>query len=257
MNPESNLAQYHTYPEWEEQQRPSFLEMIKEIIVESLHVLFVSVSIFGLLYLLIFQPNQISGTSMVPTFQDKDYILTDKVTYRWIRQPERGDIIVFRSPTSRADDFIKRIIGLPGEKIMIKGGRVYINNMLLKEPYLPPRTITSANLFLREAVPYLIPEGGYIVLGDNRPGSSDSRTWGPITRKSIIGRAWFRYWPVNKMGLVSNGPKPELVSRRASILLQPTSQVTYYLWSQPTVLPQTVVINADNKETFSWEYHAG
>lgn len=138
---------------------------------------------------------------MSPNYPDSEYLLTEKVTY-YLRNPERGDVIVFTPPISNTDEFIKRVIGLPGEKVMVKSGHVYINDQLLKEPYLKDNVYTGGGTFLDEGQEYTVPDGLYFVMGDNRPNSSDSRYWGPITKKSISGRAWVIYWPLNLVGSV-------------------------------------------------------
>ncbi|WP_353932644.1 signal peptidase I [Okeanomitos corallinicola TIOX110] len=161
--------------------------------------------------------------SMEPTLhgvQDQwkaDKIIIDKVKYRFA-DPERGDIVVF-SPTEELkrekynDAFIKRIIGLPGEKVEIKNGKVYINNQLLPEDkYLSPSIQTSVEVctsatqppFL--AQPETIPPDSYLVLGDNRSSSYDGRCWGLVPRENIIGRAVVRFWPLNKVGGLDDTP---------------------------------------------------
>lgn len=164
-------------------------------------VIVFAIGIFFFIYLLVMRPHKIDGQSMMPNFPNNEYLLTEKVTY-YTRNPERGDVVVFTPPVSNLDEYIKRVIGLPGEKIMIKNGRVYINYQLINEPYLDSNLYTSAGTFLKEGEEYLIPEGEYIVLGDNRANSSDSRYWGPITKKSMSGRAWVIYWPANLAGSV-------------------------------------------------------
>ncbi|TAF07962.1 MAG: signal peptidase I [Nostocales cyanobacterium] len=161
--------------------------------------------------------------SMEPTLhgvQDQwkaDKIIVDKVKYKFAN-PERGDIVVF-SPTDELkkeqynDAFIKRIIGLPGEKIEIKDGKVYINNNPLpEEKYLSPTVSTVVDVcqsgpqppFL--AKPETIPPDAYLVLGDNRNSSYDGRCWGLVPRKNIIGRAVIRFWPLNKIGGLDQTP---------------------------------------------------
>jgi len=162
--------------------------------------------------------------SMEPTLhgvQDQwqaDKIIVDKVKYKF-SPPERGDIVVF-SPTDELqkeqfhDAFIKRIIGLPGERVELKNGKVYINNKSLpEEKYLfPPTvrtgidvcTITSRRPFLSQ--PQTIPPNSYLVLGDNRPSSYDGRCWGLVPREKIIGRAVIRFWPLNKIGSIDSDP---------------------------------------------------
>lgn len=170
-----------------------FLDLIEVIVF--------AVGIFFFVYLLIMRPHKIKGQSMMPNFPDGEYLLTEKVTY-YLRKPERGDVVVFTPPVSDLDEFIKRIIALPGERIMLKGGQVYINDKALKEPYIPSDMPTEDGSFLSEAVEYTVPDGQYFVLGDNRTHSSDSRFWGPIKPKEISGRAWVVYWPPKEAGSV-------------------------------------------------------
>ena len=180
------------------------LKRLGAFFLDILEVIVFAVGIFFFVYLLIMRPHKIKGQSMSPNFPDGEYLLTEKVTY-YLHQPERGDVVVFTPPVSDTDEFIKRIIGLPGDQVMVKGGRVYINDQLLDEPYLSPDLLTEDGSFLPEGQEYTVPAGQYFVLGDNRPHSSDSRFWGPITKKSISGRAWVIYWPMNLAGSV---PKP-------------------------------------------------
>ena len=168
--------------------------------LDILEVIVFAVGIFFFVYLLIMRPHKIKGQSMHPNFPDSEYLLTEKVTY-YLRDPERGDVVVFTPPVSE-DEFIKRVIGLPGETVMLRDGRVYINDALLDEPYLAADLRTDEGQFLQEGESHLVPEGQYFVMGDNRPHSSDSRAWGPIFKKPISGRAWVVYWPLNQMGSV-------------------------------------------------------
>jgi signal peptidase I len=165
----------------------------------------------------------IPSGSMEPTLhgvQDQwkaDKIIVDKVKYRFAN-PERGDIVVF-SPTEELqkeqynDAFIKRIIGLPGEKVELRDGKVYINSKLLQEDkYLSSSVRTVVDVctsgpqppFL--ATPETIPSNSYLVLGDNRGSSYDGRCWGLVPRKNIIGRAIVRFWPLNNIGGIDKSP---------------------------------------------------
>lgn len=171
-----------------------FLDIIQVIVFAS--------AIFAFVYLLILQPHKIKGLSMSPNFPDGEYLLTDKVSYR-LHEPERGDVIVFETPTStEGEEFIKRIIGLPGERVKIDNGKVYINGRLLTEEYIASDLYTSGGVFLREGSEIIIPEGKFFVLGDNRPHSSDSRSWGYITKDAVTGRAWVVYWPLTEAGSI-------------------------------------------------------
>lgn len=159
-------------------------------------------SLTVLIYLFIASPNQVKGDAMSPTLKNNDYIMTYRLAYK-NAHPSRGDIILFNSEKSVSSgpvyapvQYIKRVIGLPGETIMFWNGRVYINNEILNEPYLPPATKTGVfpGSFLTEGKPYTIPEGTYFVLGDNRTRSSDSREFGVIKPGDIIGKYWFTYY---------------------------------------------------------------
>ena len=140
---------------------------------------------------------------MQPNFPDGEYLLTDKVSYR-LRDPERGEIIVFEAPGTSGEEYIKRIIGLPGERVKIEKGKVYINGNVLLEPYIPAPINTSSGAFLTESKEVTVLLNNYIVLGDNRVASSDSRTWGFVPKENMTGRAWVIYWPPNRMGFVSD-----------------------------------------------------
>lgn len=156
-------------------------------------------AIFTIVYLFFMQPNQVKGNSMYPTYHDGEYILTDKISYR-LNKPERGDVIVFKSPKDQEVDFIKRIIGLPGETVKVTNGKVYVNNKQLSEPYLPASSVTRPGLFSREGTAITVTSDNYYVLGDNRDHSSDSREWGLVNTDEFIGRVFFRYFPFDRFG---------------------------------------------------------
>ena len=164
-------------------------------------VIVFAVGVFFFIYLLVMRPHKIDGQSMMPNFPNNEFLLTEKVTY-YVRDPQRGDVVVFTPPVSNLDEYIKRVVALPGEKIMLDGGKVYINGEILDESYIPDSFYTGGGNFLKEGQEYTVPEGEYFVLGDNRPNSSDSRSWGPITKKSMSGRAWVIYWPAKLAGSV-------------------------------------------------------
>lgn len=167
-----------------------------------------ALAIFVVCYLFLFQPNQVKGHSMEPTYHDGEYILTDKISFRF-GGPQRGDVVVFRSPKNQDVDFIKRIIGLPGEKLKIKGGKVYINgNVLDESTYLDPSVYTGPESFLAENTDIIIPQNNYFAMGDNRSGSSDSRDFGPVPPTEFIGKVFFRYWPIDRFGLIKRSSYP-------------------------------------------------
>ena len=146
------------------------------------------------------QAVHVEGLSMYATLDDNDYLIANKIDYR-LHPPQRGDIIILRPPTSNSTDFIKRVIALPGERLLIRDGIVYIDGHKLDEPYLPEAWTT-----LNNPAPWsvgdgaVIPANEYFVMGDNRNRSQDSRIFGPITRDRIDGRAWFRIWPLDHFG---------------------------------------------------------
>lgn len=186
-------------------QNKGFFESLKEHIIDFIQTLVVFGAIMALIYLFIAQPHKVSGRSMVPTFADGDYLITDKITYRF-RPPEKGDIIVLKNPRDESQDFIKRIIAEPGDTIKIENKQVFVNGVLLGEVYLPSSTQTQAGSFLNEGKTVKVGENQYLVLGDNRDHSSDSREWGPITKEEIVGRAFFRYFPPRSFGLIKSIP---------------------------------------------------
>jgi len=124
---------------------------------------------------------------MVPNFADGELILTEKISYRFFK-PERGDVIVFKSPTAKNADFIKRIIALPGENVKIENGSISVNGQKLTEDYI--KVPTEGN-FSR-----IVSSNEYFVLGDNRHSSFDSRVFGNIKKETILGKAWLVYWPI-------------------------------------------------------------
>ena len=164
------------------------------VLKEIFHTAFISLLIFFFVYILIVQPHRVKGESMVPNFADGELLLTEKVTYRF-QDVRRGDVVVFEAPTSRKVDFIKRIIGLPGDSVEIRNGSVFINDRELIEPY--EIQSTDGNLKI------IVAENQYFVLGDNRMASSDSRSFGSIDKGTIKGRAWLVYWPIRKWRIIS------------------------------------------------------
>ncbi|MBU2036455.1 signal peptidase I [Patescibacteria group bacterium] len=177
------------------------LKRLGAFFLDILEVVVFAIAFFLFLYLLVFQPHKIKGASMDPNFKDAEYLLTDKVTYRF-NEPKRGDVIVFKAPGLEGEEFIKRIIGLPGETISVSQNTIYVNGEVLSEKYIGFDKYTSSGAFLEEGKTIKIPEDNYIVMGDNRPHSSDSRSWGFVPKNDISGRAWFVYWPISILGTV-------------------------------------------------------
>ena len=141
----------------------------------------------------LFQPFIVKGQSMEPNFENSNYLIVDELSYRF-RDPQRGEVVVFRYPKNISQRFIKRIIGLPGEKIEIEAGVVMVNGKILDESkYLLLGVQTSGDIQIS------LDENEYFVLGDNRISSFDSRQWGTLPRKNIIGRVYFRAWPITDL----------------------------------------------------------
>lgn len=199
------MADLNYYLGYDSTQSKSFFESLKEHIVDFIQTMVVFGAIMALIYLFVAQPHKVSGRSMIPTFADGDYIITDKITYRF-RQPEKGDIIVLKNPKDESQDFIKRIMATPADTIKIENKSVYVNEVLLNESYLPLDTQTSAGSFLNEGNTVRVGGNQYLVMGDNRNHSSDSREWGGVTKEEIVGRAFFRYWPPQSFGLIRSIP---------------------------------------------------
>lgn len=178
-----------------------FLKKFFSFIFEIIETIVLALAIFVVIYLFLFQPHQVKGASMEANFYDGEYILTDKITYR-LRPPQRGEVVIFKAPKNPDLDYIKRIIGLPGETIKIENGKIVINSQELAEPYISKGMVTTGGFYLSEGKQIIIPEDSYFVLGDNRSHSSDSREWGPVYKDNIIGKAFLRYWPPSRIGIL-------------------------------------------------------
>ena len=194
----------NTMAKWWQKMGAGFLDFVETIAV--------SLSIFLVIYLFLMQPHQVNGQSMVPNFQNGEYVMTDKVTYK-MRDPARGEIIVFHAPVAAGCvegtgcDFIKRIIALPGDVVEVKQGAIWVNGQALTEDYIPSDFETNTGR-ATQGTTITLGADEYFVCGDNRPYSSDSRTWGAITRDEIIGRVFLRYWPPSAMGVVRAATYP-------------------------------------------------
>jgi signal peptidase I len=136
---------------------------------------------------------RIEGFSMLPTLEEGEYVIIDKLSY-YLDEPDRGDIIVLHFPNDRSRDFIKRVVGVPGDHIEIGGGTVTVNGVDLEEPYINAEPSYSGT--------WDVPEESYFVLGDNRNNSSDSHNWSFLPRQDIVGKAWIIYWGPDNWGLV-------------------------------------------------------
>lgn len=145
---------------------------------------------------LVMQNTVVKGVSMEPNYVSEQRVIVNKLAYRF-GQPQRGDVIVFHAPGLQAEDFIKRIVGLPGETVEVRTGQVLINGQALDEPYQPQADPYPFG-------PFTVPADSYFVMGDNRPNSNDSRTWAPggeaLERSRIVGPVWLSVWPPETWG---------------------------------------------------------
>ena len=168
---------------------------------EILEVVLISVATVFIIRTFLAQPFLVSGASMEPTFHDGNYLIVDEITYRF-REPQRGEVVVFRYPKERKTFFIKRIIGLPNDRVIIQQNKLRLfsngKEIILDEDYLKDSASTAGSVNLE-----LGPDQ-YFVLGDNRYNSFDSRNWGPIARKDIIGIVRLRLLPIKQIGIVEN-----------------------------------------------------
>ena len=171
-------------------------------LLEVLEIAVIAVGAVFIVRTFLVQPFLVSGTSMVPTFSNGDYVLTDELTYR-IRPPERGEVVVFHDVSDYSTYLIKRVIGLPGETVIVKNNTITIKNQqhpdgfVLSEPYLPTGLVTSGD------GTWALSSSSYMMFGDNRPVSYDSRSWGPLPANDIVGLVRFRLWPLSAIQIFS------------------------------------------------------
>ena len=162
---------------------------------ETTKIIIIAVVIVAPIRYFVFQPFFVKGQSMEPNFHNGDYLIIDEISYRF-GEPERGDVVVFKYPNNPSQRYIKRIIGLPEERVFIDGSQTLIygkdgsSRVINESEYLPESTATPGN------VDMLLKQNEYFVMGDNRPFSSDSRSWGVLPEKNIIGRVFLRAWPL-------------------------------------------------------------
>ena len=138
---------------------------------------------------------------METNFHDGEFILTDKLNYRF-GNPQRGDVVVFKAPPDGSSEFIKRIIGLPGDTVAVQNGHITVNGQQITEKYLDSTVITLPGNFATEGKSVKIPDMQYFLMGDNRNHSYDSRGFGLVDRSKITGKAWLIYWPPKNVGIV-------------------------------------------------------
>jgi signal peptidase I len=196
---------------------------------EIVETLVLTLVIYLVIHNFVAQPFEVKQASMFPTIVEGEYILIDKLTPRF-SEYEYGDVVVFDPPSSSGLStdgipFIKRVIGLPGDTVTLENGRVFVTRpgespVRIEEPYVlreqdgsTARTIPTTG---EGTNVWVVPEDAYFVMGDNRPDSQDSRAFGPITRDLILGRAWLRYFPLERVGLIERPEYPSLASDDAS-----------------------------------------
>ncbi len=179
------------------------LRRLGAFFLDIIQIIIFAVSIFLFVYLLILQPHKINGESMETNFHNNEYILTEKITYDF-NQPKRGDVVVFKAPPDGHDEYIKRIIGLPNDTVMVQNCRVYVNGTKLNETYLAETICTNPGTFATEGLTLTVPASNYFLLGDNRPHSLDGRYFGFINKDKFTGRAWIVYWPFANAGVVQH-----------------------------------------------------
>jgi signal peptidase I len=158
--------------------------------------LIVSIVVSAFIIIFLYQPVRVEGTSMLPMLEDQDRLFINKIAYR-VGDIHQGDVVVFQYPRDPSKSYIKRVIALPGDRLRIDHGRVYVNGKPLVEDYVPERFTDD-----RSQPEMVMPAHEYWVMGDHRSISSDSRDFGPVERDLIYGKAAFVYWPVEQIGAV-------------------------------------------------------
>jgi len=190
---------------------------VRSVVGEILETIVLTLIIFFVIQTLV-RNFRVVGTSMEPNLYNGQYLIIDKVSYRF-SEPQVGDVVVFEPPNRPGEDYVKRIIGLPGQLVEIRDGQVFIDNKPLEEPYMVRRGSYSME-------PRRVGPDEYFVLGDNRDSSSDSHMWGMLPRANIVGRAWISYWPPSSWGLITRDA--------------PTSTTTLSYWLR-------TLLNLDNQ----------
>jgi len=189
-------------------------------LLEIVETLVLTLSIFWVIQSFVAQPYQVQQESMERTLMPRDYVLVDKLTPHWDTY-KRGDVVVFNPPENWVQQggqpYIKRVIGVGGDTIELRGGSVYVNGTKLNEPYVyqvdgkpqPTEDLIGAKT-------WVIPQGELFLMGDHRANSADSREFGPVEIGAVIGRAWLRYWPIDELSILQTPRHPELAGASAS-----------------------------------------
>ena len=190
---EHNLDHFHTEtisePQEPEEKRSGFMRFVIDI----LETLILSIILFAAINA-ISARIRVDGASMEPTLQSGEFVIVNKLAYMF-GDPTTGDVIVFHFPRDPDQEYIKRIIGLPGDRVEVKGGEVYINDQVLSEDYIAASPVYDSV--------WDVPDDSLFVLGDNRNNSSDSHNWGPVPLDYVIGKATFIYWPPTEWGVLN------------------------------------------------------
>ena len=189
---EHNLEQFHTETITESQDSEEKRSGLVRFIIDVVETLVLSIVLFAAINA-VSARIRVDGASMEPTLQSGEFVIVNKLAY-WFGEPTIGDVIVFHFPRDPDQEYIKRIIGLPGDQVEIKDGEVFVNGQVLDEDYIAASPVYD--------VVSDVPEDSLFVLGDNRNNSSDSHNWGSVPLDYIIGKATFVYWPPTEWGVV-------------------------------------------------------
>lgn len=166
-----------------------------------LEAIIVGFVMFLITYVSFGQLLEVSGNSMFPNFKDRELILAEKLSIK-LKPLKHGEVVIFKQAQNPDRLLIKRVIGLPGEKLRISGGSVFINDRVFPEPYLKPGTITTGKGVIQEETDYVVLQGTVVVMGDNRDSSTDSRDWGALKTSEIVGRGILVYYPIKDFRII-------------------------------------------------------
>lgn len=191
---EYNLDQFHTETIAEPQEKGETRSGFMRFVIDVVETLILSIVLFAAINT-ISARIRVDGASMEPTLQSGEFVIVNKLSY-FFGEPEIGDIIVFHFPRDPDQEYIKRIIGLPGDRVEVKNGQVFVNNSVLIEDYIAASPVYD-NV-------WEIPADALFVLGDNRNNSSDSHNWGTVPLDYVIGKATFIYWPPTEWGILDH-----------------------------------------------------
>lgn len=182
----------------------NFLRGVYRFFLDAIQGIVIGGALAVFIFAFLFQPHEVSGLSMHATLTDKEYVITSLLD-KHLDRVTRGDIIVFDPPFEEGKHFIKRVIGIGGDKVKVADGDVYVNSTRLDESaYLVTYIRTNSGLFLQEGKEVSVPLDSYLVMGDNRLNSSDSREWGFLKKTDLIGRSVIRIWPLHKITILQN-----------------------------------------------------